>query len=257
MPTYDRDRAYSESVAQQTQGTVAIAVRRRLSVRRLSCSRRSTGRYRIPTAAVVRARYSFSAEQSWEGSTTTSGRSSRQPPLAFAWRGTRVATLLVGVYSVRAVGCVAARARPVSRAGLDRSCGRTGLAGCVGRRVEPVGFADDDGSIGGWRRERSCGCSAAERCTCARVCRVRRGGARGRVARARLRLHRGVQIPGGDDRARADAERAARRDRDRPAGGTPARLQRRRRRAWHLDPGDGGRPCGSPAPRKRSAARWH
>ena len=39
-------------------------------------------------------------------------------------RSTRVATALVGVYSLRAVGCVAARACPAWRAaGLDRSCG--------------------------------------------------------------------------------------------------------------------------------------
>ena len=38
------------------------------------------------TAAVVRARYSLSAEQSWEGSTTTFGRSRRPPPLLQPWQ---------------------------------------------------------------------------------------------------------------------------------------------------------------------------
>ena len=40
----------------------------------------------VATAAVVRAHYSFSAEQSWEGSTTAFGRSRRAPPLLQPWR---------------------------------------------------------------------------------------------------------------------------------------------------------------------------
>ena len=38
-------------------------------------------RYAFATAAVVRASYSFGAEQSWEGSTTAFGRSRRPPSL--------------------------------------------------------------------------------------------------------------------------------------------------------------------------------
>ena len=41
------------------------------------------------TGAAVRARYSFSAEQSWEGSATAFGRSRRPPPLLLPWRTTR------------------------------------------------------------------------------------------------------------------------------------------------------------------------
>jgi hypothetical protein len=54
-------------------------------VRRKRCFRRASGCW-FATAAVVRARYSFSAQQSWEGSTTAFGRSSRAPPLLQPWR---------------------------------------------------------------------------------------------------------------------------------------------------------------------------
>ena len=47
-------------------------------------------RYRNATAAVVRARYSFSGEQSCEGSATASRRSSRPPPLLQPWQGSRL-----------------------------------------------------------------------------------------------------------------------------------------------------------------------
>jgi hypothetical protein len=48
---------------------------------RVSCRSPSTN----ATPAAVRARYSFSAEQSWEGSATAFGRSRRPPPLLQPW----------------------------------------------------------------------------------------------------------------------------------------------------------------------------
>ena len=56
------------------------------ALRLLRLSRPLRSRYAFATVPVVRARYSFSAEQSQEGSATTSGRSSRPPPLLQPWR---------------------------------------------------------------------------------------------------------------------------------------------------------------------------
>jgi hypothetical protein len=58
----------------------------RIELTRKQSSSSDSANDRNATAAVVRARYFFSAGESWEGSATASGRSSRPPPLLQPWR---------------------------------------------------------------------------------------------------------------------------------------------------------------------------
>jgi hypothetical protein len=72
---------------------------------------------RFATAAVVRARYSLSGEQSCEGSATASRRSSR-PPLLQPWQGSRLAPAreTSALYALATLAYYAARANRAEEA---------------------------------------------------------------------------------------------------------------------------------------------